>query len=435
MRKKVNSLLLAMLVLVNTLAISTTNAQCKEISSSKMFNECMEIGYKFLYDYYYAIDMKQDMDMTKYVNGTELVQYLDLKQDIMKNRMARSKCEVSNFSVDTSCYDYLESDNKVEITYNVLVKHQYNGCTEMSESMQQVKLGFENVSGLMSITNYFEFTDFDINVSLKQSKTADTQQSLTVNSSENSSYQLDFSKESIGILEDVLDKENEFYDKRDSEVELYKMSKCNKTAQLPSVDTSNSVSLLSVGYTARSNMVSYATTNCDKNSPSSGNSSKAPYYDFSDIQYAYDCTNFMSHCLLAGGASENHNNWYYDGIAVSQRSSSWSGVNEFHSFIVNNTGTGPKAEARSLTYSCPPQYINWESGDIVQIQEAEYNYPGFGHSTMITGTYAQNSYCTIPMITSRTADNWYTKNEVLTVKYPLGDELLAYRLIHITDLS
>ncbi|QNU66539.1 hypothetical protein EHE19_017055 [Ruminiclostridium herbifermentans] len=42
------------------------------------------------------------------------VQYLELKQDIMKNRMIRSKCEVSNFSIDTSCYDYLEIDNKVE---------------------------------------------------------------------------------------------------------------------------------------------------------------------------------------------------------------------------------------------------------------------------------------------------------------------------------
>lgn len=72
---------------------------------------------------------------------------------------------------------------------------------------------------------------------------------------------------------------------------------------------------------------------------------------------------------------------------------------------------------------------------VIQLQEAEYNYPGFGHSTMITGTYNENSYSTIPMVTSRTADNWYTKNEVLTVKYPISGDILAYRLIHITGLS
>lgn len=51
-------------------------------------------------------------------------------------------------------------------------------------------------------------------------------------------------------------------------------------------------------------MASYAYNNAAKASPSSGDG-VTPYYDFSLITGNYDCTNFISHCLLAGGASKN----------------------------------------------------------------------------------------------------------------------------------
>ena len=51
-------------------------------------------------------------------------------------------------------------------------------------------------------------------------------------------------------------------------------------------------------------MSSYAYDNASKVSPSSGDGI-TPYYDFSLITGNYDCTNFISHCLLAGGASKN----------------------------------------------------------------------------------------------------------------------------------
>ena len=51
-------------------------------------------------------------------------------------------------------------------------------------------------------------------------------------------------------------------------------------------------------------MASYAYNNAAKASPSSGDG-VTPYYDFSLITGNYDCTSFISHCLLAGGASKN----------------------------------------------------------------------------------------------------------------------------------
>lgn len=430
MRKKLIYIFMTAALFVTSLGITTTFVHGEEVSSSALLDKCMEIGKNFIHDYYYTIDMKKDMDINQYVNKKEVFQYIDLKHEIMKNRKVRSNINVSDFSVDTSCYDYDVTDNKVEITYNVKVKHQYTGCDEMSESGQRVKLGFENNNGLISITDYFEITDFDINVSLAQKKSVNTER-VAVSSNENNSYKLDFGAESIKILKDTLTEENSFYDKLDLKAELYKKDEISISDGR--IDSNNYVGILSVSSTVRNNMATYATANCTKASPSSGNSSYASYYDFSQISGAHDCTNFMSHCLLAGGAVENHNKWYYD--SLSARSPSWSGVDQFHDFIVSNTGTGPKAEGESLAYSCPPQYINWEKGDVIQLKEANYNPTGFGHSTMVTGTYAQNSYVTIPMVTSRTGVDWYTKNEILTEKYPIGSKIVDYRLIHITSLT
>lgn len=412
--------------------------QAEEISSSKLMDKCMKIGSDFLHDYYYTVDKKQNMNVSKYVNDSELFQYIDLKHNIMKNRMIRSKCDTSNFSIDISRYDYVVSNNKVEITFNVLIKHQYNGCDVMSESMRRVKLGFENVDGLISIVDYFELTEFDKNVSLKQGSSVIANQSVTLNSSKNSSYKLDFNKETIKILEDALAKENRFYDKYDSEAALYKMSGNVNSTKSFSSDNINYTQLLSVSGTARSNMVTYANNNCSQTSPSSGNSSYASYYDFSEIPGNYDCTNFISHCLLAGGASENHNAWYYD--SLSSFSDSWTCVNDFHDFIVTNTGTGPQAEDRAMAYNCPLQYVNWEIGDIIQLQYSGYGYPGYGHSTIITNrfsVYSSGVYLYIPTITSRSGDGdgHWERDEVLTDYYPLGGGILSYRLIHLTNFQ
>lgn len=68
-----------------------------------------------------------------------------------------------------------------------------------------------------------------------------------------------------------------------------------------------------------------------------------PYYDFSKIKNNYDCTNFVSHALLAGGAKPYKpsgatgiigTGWYYTNL--DNRSSSWSGVSYLYSFLTSN---------------------------------------------------------------------------------------------------
>lgn len=413
MKKIVSSFLIIMLFLVTSIGINA-NTQSNDISASTLFDKCIKKGNDFLYDYYHKINMKEDIDASKHINDIKLLQYIELKHTIMKNRLVRQNIEVSHSSIDVSYYNHNISDNKIEIIYNVLIKRQYKGCDEVAESMRQVKLEFANVNGFVNITDYFEFTHFDLNV-LSIQKNYDSQNSLSINPRNKSTYNFEFNDNLIEILEHISTKETEFFDRLESTSHI-KTSEIERT---------------SVSSTARQNMVSYALNNCSRNNPDSGNILYAPYYDFSDISGAYDCTNFTSHCLLAGGTSESPN-WYFN--SLSSRTPSWSGVNQFYEFIVNNTGIGPQAEERTLAYSCPYSYTNWKTGDIIQIKYSGYGYPDYGHNTIITGSYSPSTYSYTPRITSRTSKNSYNRNEILTVEYPIGSWVLDYRLLYLTSL-
>lgn len=176
-------------------------------------------------------------------------------------------------------------------------------------------------------------------------------------------------------------------------------------------------------------MSSYAYDNASKVSPSSGDGI-TPYYDFSLITGNHDCTNFISHCLLAGGASKNvsANGWYYN--TLSDRTPSWSNVTYLHNFLVRDSTSPTRGpQGKSTEYSTGGSlnslFSTCRIGNIIQIK-----YNGneiYGHSTMVTGKSLSDS--TI-LITSRTGRNDYNKSRVLTKVYG-SDSAKYYRLIHL----
>jgi hypothetical protein len=174
-------------------------------------------------------------------------------------------------------------------------------------------------------------------------------------------------------------------------------------------------------------MSSYAYDNASKVSPSSGDGI-TPYYDFSLITGNHDCTNFISHCLLAGGASKNvsANGWYYN--TLSDRTPSWSNVNYLHNFLVRNSSTrGPKGVSSEYPAgnSLTSLYSSCRIGDLIQIK---YNgASNYGHSTIVTGK--DFSQTTI-LITSRTSQNSYNKSAVLTKVYN-SNRVKSYRLVDL----
>lgn len=406
-------------------------ASCSAQSSQDFQQQCIGKGKAFLEEYYNSINTQTTTDLPKYDIETDIAEYLDCKRKIMVDRLERSNCNVTYSDVNVECDDYESSNDEVTVIYNVLVQRKYEGSDEIAESMRQVRLNFKDDNATAEIADCFEYSEFDMNVFKKQNE------DVTLVSIEDNNlyehYHINYGKEANNILNEMKEQEKKFYDKCDKTSNNYKkklLKSSNNT--LSSLSNKNEVTLLSISSSARSKIVTYAKNNCSKITPSSGNSIYASYYDFNQLSGAYDCTNFASHCMLAGGAKENSSLWYYN--SFSDRTASWSGVNQFYNFIISNSGNGPQAEERSLAYGCPLSYINWSNGDIIQLQYPDYGYPGFGHTTIITGSYSANSYSNTPRVTSRTGANWYTKNEVLTVQYPISDNILAYRLLHLTDI-
>ena len=83
------------------------------------------------------------------------------------------------------------------------------------------------------------------------------------------------------------------------------------------------------------------------------------YYDFSYI--GGDCTNFASQCIFAGAGVMNYRpvtGWFYR--SVSDRTPSWTGVEQLYDFLVSNRGAGPQGRVVPLREIRP--------GDIVQLQ-------------------------------------------------------------------
>ena len=96
-----------------------------------------------------------------------------------------------------------------------------------------------------------------------------------------------------------------------------------------------------------------------------------------------DCTNFISQCLLAGGATMNPTKdfgWYY--YAPDSRAPAWSGVEFLYDFLTGaeafrreNGGSGPYAEQISFSQGLQP-------GDVIQLADSAGD---FYHTLIITG--------------------------------------------------
>jgi hypothetical protein len=83
------------------------------------------------------------------------------------------------------------------------------------------------------------------------------------------------------------------------------------------------------------------------------------YINFAGI--GGDCTNFVSQCLLAGGAAQNYElyyGWYYN--SANDRAPAWSSVEYIHRFLTTNKAEGPYAVETGLE--------NMQIGDIIQLK-------------------------------------------------------------------
>ena len=88
-----------------------------------------------------------------------------------------------------------------------------------------------------------------------------------------------------------------------------------------------------------------------------------------------NCTNFVSQAIYAGGCVMNYTptfGWYY--ISLDERSPSWSGVEYFYNFIIENAGVGPFGRVATSD--------ELELGDVIQLAR---NEEGYYHTLLVVG--------------------------------------------------
>lgn len=175
-----------------------------------------------------------------------------------------------------------------------------------------------------------------------------------------------------------------------------------KTETKKQNSTSNNTKAVSINSYSlnKGNITTYAMFNFDGDPPESGNILYTPYVNM--WHSGGDCTNFISHCILAGGATPNtntSNGWYCNG---STWSASWSYVIDLYNFIVGNDGiTGPYGHSATISLNSMPEY---DIADILQINHNTTS-AAWDHSTLIVGftTYNQNGvyYQYVPLLAYR----------------------------------
>ena len=104
-----------------------------------------------------------------------------------------------------------------------------------------------------------------------------------------------------------------------------------------------------------------------------------------------NCTNFVSQCIYAGSCEMNYKptfGWYY--ISLDDRSPSWTGVDFFYNFIIENADVGPFG--RTATSD------ELEIGDVIQLGREEEGYyhtllvVGFDGEDLLVAAQTDNAY-------------------------------------------
>ena len=104
-----------------------------------------------------------------------------------------------------------------------------------------------------------------------------------------------------------------------------------------------------------------------------------------------NCTNFVSQCIYAGSCEMNYKptfGWYF--ISLDERSPSWSGVEYFYNFMIENADLGPFGRVATSD--------ELENGDVIQLGRQEEGYyhtllvVGFNGEDILVAAQTDNAY-------------------------------------------
>ena len=277
--------------------------------------DCIDNGVKFI------ADEKASKELNDYLSIQETTREVYLKKEKYTAEAEILKKEII--------------EDVIYYKVNIKANWVYEGSTDGSSYAKNVDVLVEKNTG--KIIDYYDVNSFTLAVR----------------------GEIDIRKEDYRLTKELVESSLEKYNKKMSETQKMIEESIKEDNEKLNARKA-AVARASYSWIDHDGVVQWARDNYYKANPTSGRPGTVSYYDFSEITNAWDCTNFISHALLAGDARIYDTNnastgwWFW---STGDRSYSWSGVNEFYNFAMNNQTKGPgvsimKIGAREIFCKC-----------------------------------------------------------------------------------
>ena len=329
------------------------------VPSEKDLSDCYQLAEKTVKKYYYAEEKLEDVDFDNVFLYDSLNKIIEKKLDkskmlleIKSENISKESLIAEYFHATCTLQEYEIREDGLFIKLYVNAEIQYPDYADKSYFGNSVDILFVKANNKLKIADILFYGDVTSNnVTLSADKW-----DLSVNFKE-INKEITLMENSINESKQMIEKINASFAKIEGKTraEILKEKESIRQESLQKYATSTTT--YTVANFDRKAMVNYAKrtaplisgSDCKLyyNGSSARGSSQVPYYyDFSRITGAYDCTNFASHVLLAGGARVT-SNWFFNNPGTTgpgNRSESWSSVNAFRNAFMNNKGAGPRAD-------------------------------------------------------------------------------------------
>lgn len=378
------------------------------------------LGKLILKQHYSSRELITSFSVDEYINP-DISSYIKKKLELHQFAIKENQIKYSYFDINIESICHNINSNFLNIEYSIKVKLKDTQIKDFTEYGERVILTFEIKNDGITISDWYTYDAID-QILRNESYNHTTQLSST------SKFKI--SEINLTIFDDFEEKISSFNE--NSINNLY------SDLQTKPADLTNATSSTLTSFN-RTTMVNYSMYNCSNEKQYQGSLQIPEYFDFSVFEGNWDCTNFASNVLLSGGAPVYNNNnrdtgWYYVNNGQN-RSYSWSSVERFYSFIINNKTKGPTGRHLShytlpLPLNSIPEAYRFQEGDLVQIKYGPggYGYPNFGHTTIITGFATKGTGILEPLVTSRSAVGSFTRNQRLSLAYA-GYEYRVIKLL------
>lgn len=424
MKLKKSLFILCFALLFALVGIVPVSASIKEQLKDKL--EMDELGkieestLKLLEKYYLNKDLGNNQELVE-LDSSEIGEYVESKTNFNRKVKDIFEEKLENYSVDFEVISVVQDKDYIILEVGSHIKFNYLGSNVSSGYGEVSIIVFKNEDVGSEIVDWYIKGDLYDEKFRGEKSIDDFITSISVD--EKIEFKKDIERNQEIYQEKVLEGLELQKEKEIRQIEkTYNNKNIDDNISELLIDQNDSALLMAVSNSlSKSDIAKYARNNYNKTNPSSGNGS-TPYYDFSQISGAYDCTNFVSHALLAGGAPMYNNSsagiqgtsyWYYRSTA--NRSSSWAGVKELYSFLTSNTTKGPYGTSKSDTgmMDLSQLDVKYEVGNILQI----HNGTTWRHSTIITDNYGilrqigySRFYQYVALVTGRTSPGVYNDN-------------------------